>query len=361
MQVRLDALPAHLAKRLAPLYVVHGDEHLLAIEASDRIRAAARKAGHTERDVLQVDRHFKWNRLVESGHSLSLFGDRKLIELRIPGGKPGKEGSAALQAHAKALTSSASSSASDGDTITLVTLPRLEREQKNSAWFGALDAAGVTIEAPLVDRNRLPAWIAERLAAQGQGTDPEALAFVADRVEGNLLAAHQEVQKLGLLYPTGNLSRDDVLNAVTDVARYDVFKLGEAMLAGDVARVARMVDGLRGSGESPVLVHWAITEEVRALLRAKIGVAAGQPLSALLRQLRVWGGRERLFEPAMRRLPLQTLRGALARCAELDRVVKGLRNLGAQPMGDAWTELSRLGTLVACPADTCHEDDSQRG
>ena len=154
MQVRLDALAAQLAKRLAPLYVVHGDEHLLAIEAGDRIRAACRQAGFTERDVLQVDRHFKWNRLVESGQSLSLFGDRKLIELRIPGGKPGKEGSAALQAHAKTL----SSSTAEGDTITLVTLPKLDGDQRRSAWFGALDAAGSTMDAPVVKRARRPAW-----------------------------------------------------------------------------------------------------------------------------------------------------------------------------------------------------------
>ena len=339
-QVRLDALAGHLAKRLAPLYVVHGDEHLLAIEAADRIRAAARKAGFTERDVLQVDRHFRWNRLLESGQSLSLFGDRKLIELRIPGGKPGKEGSTALQAYAKSVR--------DGDTVTLVTLPRLERESKNSAWFGALEAAAVTVEAPLVDRARLPAWIADRLAMQSQSASPEALGFLVDRVEGNLLAAHQEVQKLALLHPPGRLDFDDVRDAVLDVARYDVFKLGEAMLAGDAPRVARMVEGLKGEGESPVLVHWAMTEEVRALFRAKLGVAAGQPLSTLLRQLRVWGARERLFEPAMRRLSLPVLRQALSRCAEIDRLVKGLRNLGA-PMGDAWTELARLGVLIAGP------------
>ena len=339
MQIRLDALSAQLAKRLAPLYVVHGDEHLLAIEASDRLRAAARRAGYTERDVLQVDRHFKWNRLVESGQSLSLFGDRKLIELRIPGGKPGKDGSTALQAYAKTVT--------DGDTITLVTLPKLERDAKNSAWFGALDAAGITIEAPVIDRMRLPDWIAGRLAAQGQNADAESLAFLVDRVEGNLLAAHQEVQKLGLLYPSGTLRYDDVRDAVLDVARYDVFKLGEAMLAGDAARVTRMVDGLRGEGESPVLVHWAVTEEVRALFRAKLGVANGQPLSTLMRNLRVWGARERLFEPAMRRLSLPVLKNALARCAEIDRLVKGLRNVNGSPMGDAWTELSRLGVLIA--------------
>ncbi len=338
MQLRIDALAAHLGRRLAPLYVVHGDEHLLAIEAADAIRAAARAAGYTERDVLTVDRYFRWNRLLESTQSLSLFGDRKLIELRVPGGKPGKDGSQALQAFAKTIH--------DGDTIALVTLPKLEREQKSSAWFGALDAAGVTIEAPLVDRARLPAWIGERLALQGQTADVETLAFLADRVEGNLLAAHQEVQKLALLQPPGRLDFEAVRAAVVEVARYDVFKLGEAMLAGDPARVARMVDGLRGEGESPVLVHWAITEEVRALLRAKIGVAKGQPLSSLLRNLRVWGARERLFEVALKRLTLPALERALARAADIDRVVKGLQG-HVVALGDPWTELSRLGVAIA--------------
>ena len=348
MNLKLDALTAHLAKKLAPLYVVHGDEHLLAIEACDRIRGAVRAAGFVERDVLEVDRYFRWSRFVESGQSLSLFGDKKLIEVRIPNGKPGKEGSVALQAYAKSVTKHA-----DGadDTITLITLPRLERESKNSAWFGALDAVAVTIEAPLIGRTLLPNWIAARLAAQGQSADSEALAFVVDRVEGNLLAAHQEVQKLALLHPRGKLSFDDVRDAVLDVARYDVFKLGEAMLAGDAARVARMVDGLKGEGESPVLVHWAMTEEVRALLRAKLAVAKGQSLAGLLRQLRVWGARERLFEPALKRLSLATLREALARCAQIDRIVKGLRSghgpAQAPAMGDAWTELSRLGMTIA--------------
>ncbi len=338
MQLRIDALPAHLAKRLSPLYVVHGDEHLLAMEAADRIRAAARAAGHVERDVLTVDRSFRWNRLLESTQSLSLFGDRKLIELRIPGGKPGKDGSQALQAFAKTMH--------DGDTIALVALPKLDREQKTSAWFTALDAAGVTIEAPLVDRARLPSWIGERLALQGQSADAETLAFLADRVEGNLLAAHQEVQKLALLQPTGRLDLDAVRASVVDVARYDVFRLGEAMLVGDASRVARMVDGLRGEGESPVLVHWAITEEIRALLRAKLGVANGQPLSSLLRSLRVWGARERLFDAALHRLSLPALKRALARAGDLDRVVKGLGGLGG-PLGDPWTELSRLGVAIA--------------
>lgn len=335
MQLKLDALDTHLAKKLASLYVVHGDEHLLAIEAADTIRGAAKKAGFVERDVLHVDRHFRWSRLAESGQSLSLFNDKKLIELRIPGGKPGKEGSLALQAYADAMSV---------DNVTLITLPRLDRDGKNSSWFTALGKAGVTIEAPLVDRARLPAWIAMRLAAQGQSAAAESLAFISERVEGNLLAAHQEIQKLGLLHPTGKLDFDAVKNAVLDVARYDVFKLGEAMLLGDAPRVARMVEGLKAEGESPVLVHWAMTEEVRTLLRAKIGTQGGQPLASLLRQLRVWGARERLIEAALRRLSIATLTTALRRAAEVDKIVKGLR--GAVGMGDAWTELSRLGLMI---------------
>ena len=338
MQLKLDALGAHLEKKLSALYVVHGDEHLLAIEATDRIRAAVRKAGFTERDVLDVDRRFRWSRLAESGQSMSLFGDRKLIELRLPGGKPGKEGSAALQAYAPTQTPG-------GDTVTLITLPKLDGEQKKSAWFSALDRAGITIEAPLVDRARLPAWIATRLGLQNQSASNESLIFIADRVEGNLLAAHQEIRKLGLLHPPGMIAFEAVKDAVLDVARYDVFKLGEAMLAGDAPRVARMVEGLKGEGESAVLVHWKMTDEVRTLLRARIAMQAGKPLAGLLRQWRVWGARERLIEPALRRLSMATLQDAMRRCADIDKIVKGLR--GAPGMGDAWTELSRLGLLIA--------------
>ncbi len=352
MQLRLDALEPHLAKGLAGLYVVYGDEHLLAQEACDRIRAAARAAGYTDRSVFTVERGFDWSSLLGASQSMSLFGDRQLVELRIPSGKPGKEGAEAL----KTLAASA-----NPDVLTLVTLPRLDAATQKSAWFTALADSGVALKIDPVERAQLPNWIGQRLAQQGQRVAPgddgrRALQFVAERVEGNLLAAHQEIQKLGLLYPQGVLSFEQIHDAVLNVARYDVFKLNEAMLTGDVGRLARMLDGLRGEGEASVLVLWAVVEELRTLLRIKRGVAAGKPLAMLLRENRVWGPRERLIGPALSRLTDAALERGLALAARLDRQVKGL---SAQARGewrnalppDAWDGLFELAMTVAAPRD----------
>jgi DNA polymerase III subunit delta len=358
MQLRLDALEPHLAKGpagLAGLYVVYGDEHLLAQEACDRIRAAARAAGFTDRSVFTVERGFDWSSLLGASQSMSLFGDRQLVELRIPSGKPGKEGADAL----KTLAASAKGGA-NADVLTLVTLPRLDAATQKSAWFTALSESGVALKVDPVERVQLPNWIGQRLAQQGQRVAPgedgkRALQFVAERVEGNLLAAHQEIQKLGLLYPQGVLSFEQIHDAVLNVARYDVFKLNEAMLTGDVGRLARMLDGLQGEGEASVLVLWAVVEEIRTLLRIKRGVAAGKPLAMLLRENRVWGPRERLIGPALARLTDAALERALTLAARLDRQVKGL---SAQARGewrnalppDAWDGLFELAMTVAAPA-----------
>ncbi|WP_321840710.1 DNA polymerase III subunit delta [Paraburkholderia bannensis] len=356
MQLRLDALEPHLARGMAGLYVVYGDEHLLAQEACDRIRASARAAGFTDRSVFTVERGFDWSALLGASQSMSLFGDRQLVELRIPSGKPGKEGADAL----KTLAASAKAGANP-DVLTLVTLPRLDAATQKSAWFTALSESGAAIKIDPVERAALPNWIGQRLSQQGQRVAPgedgrRALQFVAERVEGNLLAAHQEIQKLGLLYPQGVLSFEQIHDAVLNVARYDVFKLNEAMLTGDVGRLARMLDGLEGEGEAAVLVLWAVVEEVRTLLRIKRGVAAGKPLAVLLRENRVWGPRERLIGPALSRLSEATLERGLVLAARLDRQVKGL---SGQARGDwrnalppdAWDGLFELAMTVAAPRD----------
>jgi DNA polymerase-3 subunit delta len=350
MQLRLDALESHLAKGLAGLYVIYGDEHLLAQEACDRIRAAARAAGFTDRSVFTVERSFDWSSLLGASQSMSLFGDRQLVELRIPSGKPGKEGADALKTLASAVNS---------DVLTLITLPRLDAATQKAAWFSALGDAGVALKIDPVERAQLPGWIGQRLMQQAQRVAAgeegrRALQFIAERVEGNLLAAHQEIQKLGLLYPQGVLGYEQVQDAVLNVARYDVFKLNEAMLAGDVGRLARMLDGLRGEGEAAVLVLWAVVEEVRTLLRIKRGLAAGKPLAVLVRENRVWGPRERLIGPALSRLTEAALENGLALAARLDRQVKGLSggtpgNHRNDPPPDAWSGLFDLAMLVASP------------
>ena len=336
MQLRVDGLEGHLAKTLAPLYVISSDEHLLALEAADKIRRAARANGFSERDVLTVERTFKWGELLAANQEMSLFGDKKLIELRIPTGKPGKDGGAALQAYAKDLSP---------DNLTLITLPKLDWQTAKAAWVGALQQAAVYIEIPIVERPALPGWIGVRLAAQGQSVDRQGLDFIADRVEGNLLAAHQEIQKLGLLHEPDKLTFEQVHDAVLNVARYDVFKLSEAMLAGDTARLVRMLEGLKGEGEALPLVLWAVAEEIRTLLKLKAAMAQGRPLGALLKEYRIWGPKERMMEPALRRIALPVLEQALQDAAQVDKMIKGLRAKAFA--GDAWDAMLQLALKVA--------------
>ncbi|MBN8493185.1 MAG: DNA polymerase III subunit delta [Burkholderiales bacterium] len=344
MQVRADQLPGLLQKGLKPLYLVHGDEPLLAQEAGDLIRAAARAAGFEERKVFTVSgAHFDWSGLIGASQEMSLFAQRQLIEIRIPSGKPGKEGSEALQRYVEHLSD---------DVLTLVHCPRLDGQQMKSAWFGALDRAGVNVRVEAVPRQALPAWIAQRLARQQQrvkeGEEGQrTLAFFADCVEGNLLAAHQEIQKLGLLYPQGELGFEQVEAAVLNVARYDVFKLGEAVLAGRVARALRMLEGLRAEGEAPVLVHWTLAEDIRALKRVHDAVAGGQPLPLALREARVWGLREKLFERAVPLLTPLTLDALLRAASICDGLVKGLRH--PDWPADAWDGLRALMLMLMQP------------
>lgn len=341
MQLRLDQLDAHLTKSLAPLYVVTSDEHLLALEAVNKIRQAARAQHFSEREILTVERSFKWEQLLFSSQSLSLFGDKKIIELRIPTGKPGKEGSQTLQRYAADVAKQGA----EIDTLTIISLPKLDWATQKAVWVGALQQAAVYIDIPLIERTQLPNWIGARLAAQKQSADKEAIQFIAERVEGNLLAAHQEILKLGLLYPPGQLNTEQIHDAILNVARYDVFKLNEAMLTGDIPRLVRMVDGLKGEGEALPLVLWAISEEIRTLLKLKAGLAQGQALGTLLKENRIWGPRERLIEPALRRLSLKKLSDALQQAAHIDKIVKGLHSNILS--GDAWDALLQLSLAIA--------------
>ena len=344
MQVAANQLAAQLQKGLRSLYTLHGDEPLLIQEAGDAIRAAAREQGHTERTVhTMAGAHADWSSVIASGASLSLFADKQIVEVRVPSGKPGKDGSAALQQLAEAADGNDS-------TLTLVVLPRLDMATQKSAWFAALDAHGVTVRVDPVDRKALPQWIALRLQAQGQrvraGEEGQrTLAFFADRVEGNLLAAHQEIQKLALLHPQGELSFEQVESAVLNVARFDAFKLAEAVLGGQVARVQRMLDGLQAEGEAPVLVHWALAEDIRTLNRVRGAVDDGRPLPIALRESRVWGVKEKLVERVLPTLGTAQLARWLDDAHTVDGIVKGLKfpDWPAEP----WQALHQLAMKVA--------------
>lgn len=344
MQLALAQLNAHLQKGLRSLYTLYGDEPLLMQEAADAIRSAARAQGYTERTVHTVQgAHFDWSEVLAAGGSLSLFADKQMVEVRIPSGKPGKDGSVAIQQ----LVEQAQGNDS---TLTLFMLPRPDFATRKGAWFGALEGGGVSIQLDTVERGALPQWIAQRLQQQGQyvaaGEEGQrTLQFFADRVEGNLLAAHQEVSKLGLLYPQGELSQAQVESAVLNVARYDVFKLSEAVLSGQVARVQRMLDGLQAEGEAEVLVHYTLAEDIRALKRVKDAMTAGQPLPMALKAQRIWGPRERLFERVLPRLSPARLNNLLQSAHQVDGIVKGLK-VPDWPQ-DGWQALHRLALRFA--------------
>jgi DNA polymerase-3 subunit delta len=327
VQLRAEQLEAHLRRELASIYVVHGDEPLIALEAADAVRAAARKQGFGDREVFEPGRSFDWSEFEHSTASLSLFGGKKIVELRLATGKPGAQGGEAIARYCERPSR---------EILLLVTLPRLDRMSQSTAWFGALSRAGLVVDVWPIERLRLPAWISERLARQRQRAPREALEYLADRVEGNLLAAHQEVQKLGLLAPEGELSLDVIREVVANVARYDAYTASEAMLAGDFARYVRIIDGLKSEGEAPTLVLWALSEELYALARVQTGAAAGRSVEELMRENRVWGPRQRPMKAAATRVAPASVQRALAHAAGIDRAIKGVGP------GEPWDEFLKL-------------------
>ena len=341
MQLRPEQLEAHLARGLRALYTVQGDEPLLVQEAGDAIRAAARARGCTEREVFHVaGAHFDWSAVLGAARSMSLFASERLVELRIPSGKPGKDGSQALQQLAESVPEG---------VFLLIVLPRLDATALKSGWYAALEGAGVVLRAEPVERPALPAWIAQRLARQGQRVREgeegrRALAFFADRVEGNLLAAHQEISKLALLHPLGELGYEDIEAAVLDVARYDVRQLCEAVLEGQAGRALRILEGLRAEGESAVSVLWQLADDLRALRRVRAALDAGRPLPLAMQEARVWGARQRALERAVPRFGAASLVRLVAAASTCDGITKGLPR--PQWPAEAWDALRHLVLLV---------------
>ncbi len=333
MNLKPNQLSAALEKPLDGLWTLHGNEPLLVLEAADAIRAAAKRQGYSERDTLVAGQGFRWSELMASAGNLSLFGAAKLLDLRIPNGKPGRDGGEALQQYAKHLP---------GGTVTLITLPELDWQTRKSAWFKALAEHGNIVELNAPDRQQLPVWIEQRLARQQQSLDAEGLRFIADHVEGNLLAAHQEILKLGLLYPAGPLTSEQVRAAVLNVARYDIDTLRQSLLEADPARCARLLEGLRGEGAAPSLILWAMATEIRTLCALRSGQDEGQPLAALLKRERVFDDRRRRgLTQAVGRLTGDGLRAALMHAARIDRIIKGLAR------GEVWDEFLLLALRLA--------------
>jgi DNA polymerase-3 subunit delta len=316
-------LEAQLRKGLGNLYTVHGAEALLALEAADRIREAARREGAAEREVFFAEPGADWGRFGAAAANMSLFASKRLVELRIPTGKPGTEGSRAIEAYCARLPD---------DAVTLVALPELDWQQQKSKWFEALERAGVMVEARAVTRDELPDWLAGRLSRQGQKASVETLEWLADRVEGNLLAAKQEVEKLALLLPAGEVTLEAIRDAVTDVSRFERDTLLEAIHGGDAGRVARVVESLEGEGEPLPLLLWTLTEELRLMM----ALAANQRPRRFLPPERM-----AMLQKSARRHRAETFDRELLRAHRIDRMIKGVET------GDPWDSVIDLALGLA--------------
>jgi len=346
-------LTSHLQRGLAPLYVIEGDESLLVQEMSDELRSKTLQLGYSERQVFTVmGAHFDWSSVLAEFQSMGLFADKQLIELRIPSGKPGKEGAQAIEQLVSLMQSFQEQGQGTDlpDKVLLITLPRLDKSSKSSAWHQSLEAAAPIFVVQNIDRSALSSWIVQRLAAQDQRVSAGAqgtqtLQFFVSCVEGNLLAAHQEIQKLALLYPPGELGFEQVQKAVLNVSRFDVFKLSEAILSGQVTRVQRMLDGLQAEGEAAVLVHFAMTEDIRLLYKIKSSVVTGKALPMVLKEYRVWGAKEKLIERVIGHLSVHVLEKLLQACHRVDGVVKGLK--APNWPENSWMALQQLAFLCA--------------
>lgn len=331
MKLRVEQLDDALRKNLADVWLISGDEPLLVDEALVRIRAAARARGYDERQSHQAETGFDWRGWLAGFDSLSLFSSRRLVELRLPTGKPGVEGGKTLEAWA---------AHPPADTLLLVITPRLDKTSLSSKWASSLERAGILLQTMPPASERLPEWIGARMAARGLRADRDTLAWLATRVEGNLLAAHQEIEKLALLLPPGTVDLAAARAAVADVARYDVGDLSEAFLKADAVRFCRILDALRAEGEGLPLVLAVVGNEIRTLHRLATGVEHGRRLASLMQEARVWESRQGLLERALKRAGAQRLAWAMRALARLDRAAKGLLR------EDAWDELKQLGLAL---------------
>lgn len=328
MHIQPANLSRHLQKKLLTFYTVYGEEPLLAIESADLIRKMARMNGYIEREIFTIDNQFKKPDLLLKSNSLSLFGERRLIDIRVPSGKPGKEGGKAIEDYCYSLPP---------DTLTLVTLPKIDKQGKITKWFKALEKAGSMISVSLVELNQLPDWINQRLSIQNQRTDPDTLRFFAEKVEGNLLAANQEIKKLALLYPPGTLSFTQIKDAVMEVARYDIYKLSDAMVTGEIARFILVLKGLQGEGTAVPFILTILAGQIRSLIIIRKGLDSGKPYTQLMREAKVWGDRQKVMGNAAKRVGLKLLVQALLHAAKIDKISKGVTK------GDTWDEIEQLG------------------
>jgi len=322
-----DNLASNLSRTLAPVYLISGDEPLLVNEAADAIRARARSQGFTERELHVVERGFDWQALLSDSRAMSLFAERKIIEIRMATAAPGEQGGNAIVE----LASNPSP-----DTLVLVITGKLDGRTQNSKWVNAIDKHGVAVQIWPLDLVKLPGWIRERLSRHGLKADSAAASLLAERVEGNLLAAHQEIEKLALLLPAGELTAETVMDAVADSARYDVLQVGDAAMRGQTSRALRILEGLHAEGIDATLVLWAVNKDLQWILRAQYLMENGQNADSAMNAIYVWRPRQPAMKQALARLKPAVTRRLIMDAERVDRSIKGvLRN-------DPWVELEAL-------------------
>ncbi len=331
VKLTADNLGASLTKGLRSAYLVSGDDPLLVSEACDAIRGRAREQGFTGREIHFVERGFDWGELRASAQSLSLFADRRIIEVRMPSGSPG-EGADTLIDMA--------THPSD-DILLLIVTEKLDARALSTRWATAVEQQGVVVQIWPIDLARLPAWIEERLGRHGLQADVAVASLIAERVEGNLLAAHQEVEKLALLNPPGRLTAEAVLEAVVDSARYDTLQLGEVAMRGQTARALRILRGLRQEGVELTLVLWGVNKDLQWLARVEFLMRGGQSADAAMAAEHVWRPRQAAMRQALTRLKTNAIRGLLTDASRVDRAIKGALKR------DPWTEMEALIARLA--------------
>jgi len=331
-QLRPEQLQGQLEKGLAPVYFIYGDETLLVNECADAVRAATRARGFSDRQIFSVEAGFDWDSLLVASDSLSLFSEQRLMELRLPTGKPGRQGAQVLRDYAERPAE---------DTVLLIVAGKLEPAARRSKWVQALEKAGVSVPVWPVGLRELPGWIDTRMRRHDMRAGREALQLLADRVEGNLLAADQEIEKLFLLHGPGEVSQEDIESLVTDSARYDIYGLVDMALAGDAAHTQRMLGGLRAEGVDPVLVLWALAREIRSLAGMARDIQTGTPPDQAMAARRVWDKRKPLVSGVLQRIRGRQWWMMVQRCALIDRVIKG------RAAGNAWDELLQLALRLA--------------
>lgn len=335
MRVKAELLQGALAKKLAAVYFLSGDEPLQLAEAADAIRAAAKKAGYNSREVYTLGSGFEWHDLAIVAGSLSIFADKKLIDLRMPTAKPGVEGAKALSSYCQRLTD---------DTILLVTCPKLEKASLKTKWLQSIDQAGVVIQVWPLDGADLIQWLQNRAGKRGLQLETEGIKALASRVEGNLLAASQEIEKLYVLYGNAVLSKQAVEEGVADSARFDVFKLTDSVLAGRVTRAVKILNGLKKEGIAAPVVLWALARETRMLINIKTAIKQGQRKESVFNNYRLWDKRKQLVDSAVSRMADQGLQQVLLLSSKADRQIKG------QERGDSWETLLSICLLYRLPS-----------